>query len=413
MHTVVFKFVWNGMNNKINFFSKILSSYTKNKSEINSLVSFSAPQYIYGRKNFSDIPVFCSHSVEPELFEKQLKFLNENSFSTLSGDEYLERITDKKYKNNGKDILLTFDDGMSSVWTTGLPLLEKYNKKITAFVLPGLTSESNKVGSTINDELAADEYAAVLKRDFSDEPLCNWAEIEALHNSGYVDIESHGMFHMLVSTSPKIIDFVNPDFDPYHYGNIHIPGFVKEKSGTVMYRDFVLGHPVYKHFPRLGGQLKYLDSDIVRNACESYVKDNGDASFFKRNNWRQELMNVVDELKPANLNYETDDEMMNAMRDELVLSKSIIESRLSNKTVRQFCFPWFAACEKSAKLAHEAGYEAIHLGAGPGFKPLRGVKYPEFVTRLQEEYLMNLPGKGKISLLEVLKSKLNSRKGTL
>ena len=387
--------------------NKIRGSFRKNKDEILSLLSFSAPQFVYGRKRFSDIPVFCFHSVDPATFEKHLEFIRDNKFITLDGDEYLERKSDKKYKNNGKEILLTFDDGMSSVWTAGLPLLEKYKKKIMLFILPGMMSAEEGVGATLFDEGSKKDHDDIINRDYSDNPLCNWSEIEVMHQSGRVDIQSHGMHHMLISTSSYIEDFIHPGFDAHHYGNIHIPGYIDAAMSGRLVRNKVSGHPVYRHSPRLSGKPRYIDQEEVRIACAEYVRENGGDQYFEQASWREQLHSVASKSIPVIDEYESGEEIAREMRYELEESKKIIEDRLSGKTVRHFCYPWFSACMESVTLAHEAGYEAVHLGASAGFKPAEKYDNPVLVTRLQEEYLRALPGFGSYSLLKVLASKIS------
>ena len=105
-------------------------SIQKNLPELTAFFSGRMPAYIYGRKKFPDIPVFCFHSARYPFFEQQLQFLKKNNYTTLNADEFLERLRDKNYKNNGKEMVLTFDDGLASVWSVAFPLLQKYNFKI-------------------------------------------------------------------------------------------------------------------------------------------------------------------------------------------------------------------------------------------------------------------------------------------
>lgn len=390
----------------------LIKSIKKNLPEVTALLSGSMPQYIYGKNSFSDIPVFCFHSAKHPDFEYVLRFLKKNNFNTLNGDELIDRLSDRNYKNNGKDIVLTFDDGLASVWTVGLPLLLKYGIKIICFVLPGIIDEGENTGKTLDNYSGEDELGLVLNRDCSTEPLCNWKEIIEMHASGYVDIQSHGMFHMLISTSDKIVNFINPSFNAGNYGNTHIPVYNDEQSNLC--RDFVLGHPVYENSPRLSGMRRFVDDYQLRAACAGHVKDNGNADFFKRPDWKKALIKFVGEYRSTHHDigaYEHPDENNMAMLEELRDSKMILENRLNNKIVNHFCFPWFVASSSSIKLANIAGYEALHLGATLGFRPPKELSpHPFYVRRLQEEYLMHLPGAGSISLIDSLKAKLNKRR---
>lgn len=363
----------------------LLKTWKKNRSEIIALGTGAMPAFVYGKSNFSDIPVFCFHSARFPDFEKQLQFLTEQGFNTLTADELLERRLDPNYKNNGKDIALTFDDGLASVWTVAFPLLEKYQQKIISFVLPGMIVEGQP-SKTIADDVDAELKAQLIDRDFSSSPLCNWSEIQAMHDSGLVDIQSHGTHHQLVAISSKIIDFIHPDFDLHHYGNIHVPRY---HSATGISREPVLGHPVYEHAPLLSQQQEYLDPVGLRDHCANYVEDQGGQAFFNQGNWREQLSAQVSQYQAANTVSDAYRALDEDIKSELLEAKKLLERKL-NKDVNHFCFPWFAASTYSAKLAGECGYQSLHLGALPGFAADQQ-SVPHLVTRLQEEFLLALP----------------------
>lgn len=387
---------------------KIKKTFEKNKSEGLALITGQMPKFVYGIRDFKDIPVFCFHSAQYPLFEKQLQFLNESGYKTLTANELYERCIDKNYKNNGKEIVITFDDGMASVWTVAYPLLKKYEHKIISFILPGLMKEGVGVGATIDDVVSEQDKMDLSNRDYNNEPLCNWHEVKAMHESGLVDFQSHGMSHALISISAKIVDFVHPDFDAYHYANIHIPVYCDADGNDR--REKVLGHPVYQYAPRLSGKARYFDPIELRQACAAYVVGRGGEQFFLQPDWRHKLEKFVFDYQTNNSekcgNYETSEQTQAAIEAELVISKRCIEEKL-NKEVTHFCFPWFIGSDKSAEMLSNVGYRSAHMGATNGFLQNAGMKYPLFINRLQEEYLQALPGSGRRSLLHVLASKIS------
>ncbi|MFZ0454152.1 MAG: hypothetical protein WAM24_10395, partial [Ignavibacteriaceae bacterium] len=98
----------------------------KNKDEGLSLLFFSLPYFVYRNSDYlpdNNIPVFSFHSVKPELFEDQLKYLAENNYKTLNSESLMEIISGKK-KGIRNSVVLTFDDGRKSLWTTAFPLLK-------------------------------------------------------------------------------------------------------------------------------------------------------------------------------------------------------------------------------------------------------------------------------------------------
>ena len=386
---------------------RLRQSYLKNRAELGALLTGRMPDFVYGARRFRDIPVFCFHSARYPEFEHQLHFLKRNGYRTLDATELHERLCDTRYRNDGKEIVLTFDDGMASVWTVAYPLLQKYEFKIISFILPGLIEAGDAPGETI-DDVDMDDRETLARRDYSSAPLCNWREIEVMHGSGLVDFQSHGMYHALVAVSSHIVDFINPDFDAYHYGNIHVPVY-RDEAGRES-REAVLGHPVYESRPRLSGHRRYLDPYGLRAKCADYVERRGGRDFFKKPTWRAELRQLAEQYCRTGGagDYETEQEMRQAMSEELSFSKRKLAERLG-KEVTHFCFPWFAACEQSMHMACEAGYRSVHLGASDGFRRRQGVAYPLAVHRLQEEYLMALPGVGRRSLAAVLLAKARRR----
>jgi peptidoglycan/xylan/chitin deacetylase (PgdA/CDA1 family) len=389
----------------------IRKSIQKNLPEAIAFATGRMPSFVYGFRHFKDIPVFCFHSARYPLFEEQLLFLKRNGYRTLSADELYERRCDSSYRNDGKEIVLTFDDGMASLWTVAFPLLQKYEFKIVSFILPGLTEDASDVGVTISDVSESDR-SGLADRDFGEHPLCNWKEIEAMHESGLVDFQSHGMYHELISISPKIVDFVHPDFDLNQYGNIHIPIYADDE--TERSRERVLGHPIYESAPRFTGRARYFDPPGLRKSCAEFVASSGGAQFFAKEDWRTSLTDFVSqqdpELGPDTGGYESPAAIEEAMKADLIDSKKALESRLPGKSARHFCVPWFQSCNRGAELVLESGYSILHLGAVPGFSKRAGSDYPVFVTRLQEEYLLRLPGDESISMIKVLSLKKSMRK---
>lgn len=146
---------------------------------------------IYIINNENRIPIFAYHRIVPKKskeeyfkndqwvqsvddFEKQMKFLSDNNFKTISMDQFY-----CWYKGDcifdTKTVMITIDDGNSEDYYFIYPILKKYNLKATSFV----------VGSRIKSE-EIKEYNPD-KRSFLTKEMIE--EIE----SGYpnFDIQSH------------------------------------------------------------------------------------------------------------------------------------------------------------------------------------------------------------------------------
>lgn len=91
----------------------------------------------------NEVPIICYHGVLDEAwgdksifvkvdeFEKQMKYLSENGYTTL----FISEIENaNKYE---KPIIITFDDGYRDVYTYGFPILKKYNIKADLYIISG------------------------------------------------------------------------------------------------------------------------------------------------------------------------------------------------------------------------------------------------------------------------------------
>lgn len=125
------------------------------------------------------IPIFIYHSVRPqpskhwngyevtpELFEKELKYLKDNGYRTITLDELRDDLLAGEIGNT-KPVVLTFDDGWQNQYKYAFPLLKKYNMIATFYIY------TNPIG----------------KKHF-----LNWDEIKEMNNFG-MTIADHTLSH--------------------------------------------------------------------------------------------------------------------------------------------------------------------------------------------------------------------------
>ena len=74
-------------------------------------------------------------------FEKQMKYLKDNGYTTISADE-LYKWKNKEIEIPEKSVLITFDDGYYSFKYLVQPVLEKYNFKAICFVIGNTVKET-------------------------------------------------------------------------------------------------------------------------------------------------------------------------------------------------------------------------------------------------------------------------------
>lgn len=105
-------------------------------------------------------------AIRPERLEEQFKYLADNKYSTLFISEFVPRVGSWIPE---KTVVLTFDDGMSDIYDTVLPLIKKYNIKITVFANPGFNGVNGRM---------------------------THAQLRELHTSGLVELGAHTMTHV-------------------------------------------------------------------------------------------------------------------------------------------------------------------------------------------------------------------------
>ncbi len=100
-------------------------------------------------------------------FEKQLKYLKENGYRTITMEE-LESYLREEKELDEKCVAITFDDGDRSVYRYAYPLLRKYGMCATLFMI------TSKAGMKWNDL-----------------EICSWDELKEMEESGVMEIHSH------------------------------------------------------------------------------------------------------------------------------------------------------------------------------------------------------------------------------
>lgn len=138
--------------------------------------------------DISNIPVLLYHSVKPELtdtdnqsmvvstenFEKDLMYLNEKGYNTISLLELAEAYENPKIKLPKKPILITFDDGYIDNYHYAYPLLKKYNSKASIF--------------TIVWSVGRDRF---ILNDNPINPHFTWEQGKEMIDSGLIELGSH------------------------------------------------------------------------------------------------------------------------------------------------------------------------------------------------------------------------------
>ena len=75
-----------------------------------------------------------SFSITPQLFEQQLRYLQDQGYTAISLDEFVRDAELGTTSPAAKPVVLTFDDGWQNQYSYALPLLEKYHMTAVFYI---------------------------------------------------------------------------------------------------------------------------------------------------------------------------------------------------------------------------------------------------------------------------------------
>lgn len=385
------------------YLNKLWQGHKENIPDLLAVIYRGYPRFVFDgrvRTLEGQVPVFSFHSVEPDHFESQLKYLKHNGYRTLTADELLATLN-REMPVPERAVVLTFDDGWGSLWSVAFPLLKRYGYKAVAFVIPGLVEEETVDRSNLEGSIADPSKGNVPETDRR--RLCTWAELRVMQESGVIDIQSHSLNHARVFTSSKVVDFLSPR-----------PGGVSSKFKLPVYQESgrdrwdrrgQLGMPLYESRSLLAGPLRYFDDETLRQICIQYVAEHGGPDFFSHNGSHRKLLRLVRDYRNnrgEQGRFQTADERDKAMARELEGSKQLIEEKLPGHRVRHHGYPWWSGCDQALELSKEIGYDTNFWGRLLRRATNRPGDDPFHIVRLRDYYIFRLPGDGRKSLLSTL-----------
>lgn len=376
--------------------------------EIRATFSRDTPAFVRGGSPEEDegyLPIFCFHTLEPERFEAQLRFLSANGYRAVLLDDGVRWMRGEGTLPE-RAVVLTIDDGRLSTYSVGLPLLERWDACATAFVIPGLL-EDGAPRATLTDAQAGRattaEVAPGERKDAT--TVLRWSEIERLHASGRVAIESHTWLHRRVGIAANVVDFLTPNHANAMRYEIPLDADAVEGWSPTRIEE-ALGTPLLESASLLAADHEYRVPDEEIERVRERVRREGGAAFFDpRGRWRRAL--AEERARCARAVRRLDPIPHRAF--ELSHARRALEERLPGKRVRHLCLPRGDGAADSARLAAETGHDSVAWGALPaGISNRRGAD-PLRLARLKHDFVERLPGDGRVSLLEVMRRKLARR----
>lgn len=364
-------------------------------AEIKNFATSVYPPFVTGGggETPEKIPVFSFHDVIPEKLADQLGYLAANGYGTITSAEYIARGGETKGE---RVVMLTFDDGRASLWNAAYPLLKKHGMRAVAFIPSGEIREAVSARTPTMSTAVGDG-----------DSLCSWPEITAMRDM--IDFQSHSLYHGMIFTGQQVACFFTPKI---RNGWIRIDLPILRRDGKdVLERDYPLGSPFYQMDSRLSGKPRMMEPETVRCALAGHVRENGGEAFFERRGWANELMSLhEDAARGADFRYETPEDISSAMSQAASRSRQIIEYRLPGHTVNGFCPPFGIGGVMAVGAIAEAGYNIIYWGADV---PATAMAVPGVInaTRVKDDFVFRLPGRGRRSLFRTLAGKALRRAG--
>jgi len=297
-------------------------------------------------------------SVHPDIFEDHISALARAGYVAVTLRDLFEYVAGRR-RLPPKAVVLTFDDGYLDNWVFGFPILRKHGFKGTVFASTDFIDRRGAIRPNLDDV----REGRSKHEDLEWKGFLSAAEMKSMLLSEVMDVQGHCKTHTWYSTSPEIIDFHHPgDGRPWLAWNAR-----PERKPLYMEEDqseFVRwGVPVYEYAAAVSAR-RYLPDPGVEKAVGDYVQANGGAGFFDRQNWRDELAEVAGAIlsKGVNGRYETQDERMTRLREEITLSRQELGSLL-DRQIDFLCWPNGAYDETAVEVAAQSGYLAWTLSS--------------------------------------------------
>jgi len=139
-------------------------------------------------------------TVSPETFEEHMSYLARRKYRALSADAFLEFLQGKRTLD-GRNVLITFDDGYLDNYVYAYPILKRHGLMATIFTITGLMGEGparphRGAGTSLPATPDHRACKAAVAEGRADEVMLRWSEIEAMEASGAVEIHSHTHSHV-------------------------------------------------------------------------------------------------------------------------------------------------------------------------------------------------------------------------
>ena len=323
------------------------------------------PAFVFGGSVGQLLPVFHFHAVTREELEPKLCHLAENGYRSVTSDE-VASYARGDLKLPARSVALCFDDAWKSLASVAAPLQKQFGLTAIAYAIPARMTEGDNA------------------------QFVSWAELEALHTSGVVDVQSHTQSHSMIFCSPEPEDFVGPAYEATPFLNrpqLSLPPALEFLTPAD------LGAPLYAARSRMSDAPRVLISREAQVRCTELVAREGGVAFFDRPGWRERLRATASGSSAAP--FEATRAHERAIEDELAESRATLNARLKTQSVNHICLPWGVAGSRVEALLKRVGYRSAFANRLRGQHAVCPGDDPYWLKRLPNRYIAHLPGRGR------------------
>lgn len=346
------------------------------------LVSGRYPGFLFGLPVGDTLPVFHFHQTTMAELEPTFEYLRRNDYHTVVSDDVARLVRDGR-RPRPRSVMLAFDDAWASLWLAVGPLLERYDMRAVTYAIPARIRDA--VATRPPAPAAGGDPEAA---DRAEDPFVTWPELRALSASGRVDVQSHTWSHSMIFSGSKLLGFTARDAALE-------PVLVHPRANADAPAEFIsplrLGYPRLPRRSRMSDALRFWPDQADCARAERFVAERGGAAFFAQPAWREQIRPVLNRVQGR---WETRQEQVAAIEDELVRAREELEARLKTP-VRHVCLPWGISGTVTRASLERLGVVSAFANRIPGRLTVTAGDDPYFLKRLHHRHIFRLPGTGR------------------
>jgi hypothetical protein len=84
----------------------------------------------------------------------------------------------------------------------------------------------------------------------------------------------------------------------------------------------------------------------------------------------------------------------------------MIEDKIPGKSVEHLCYPYYVGSQLAIEMSKEVGYKCNYWGFLDGRSSNQAGDNPLYSVRLSDELVFRLPGKGRLSLQQMMMQRI-------